>query len=243
MIRGVEDFLSRDPLEFKYSAISPYVFVGNNPINAIDPDGREIKYVIRDKNGNPTNVLTYRNSNFWYANGDRYNPGKESLDITLFKTLSVFRKIEKSGDNVLISQLKALEKSPKFHFIESAQKPGRGSAVYKYEPNKTSREESEMVKMGLPIGTQTVFDFSKEARDNFKYSEGVISTDFTTVVHEMQHQFDYDQGNAMDNQEENTSKDPMEIRAVNNENRARKIDGIEKRTTYGGKKIEPNKLK
>ena len=39
-------FLSRDPLEFKYSAISPYVFVGNNPINAIDPDGREIKYVI-----------------------------------------------------------------------------------------------------------------------------------------------------------------------------------------------------
>lgn len=36
-------FLSMDPLASKYPAISPYVFVANNPIFFIDPDGRELK--------------------------------------------------------------------------------------------------------------------------------------------------------------------------------------------------------
>jgi RHS repeat-associated protein len=35
-------WLSVDPLVEKYPAISPYTYVANNPINAIDPDGREI---------------------------------------------------------------------------------------------------------------------------------------------------------------------------------------------------------
>ncbi len=34
-------FLSVDPLAAKYPSVSPYVFVVNNPINLIDPDGRE----------------------------------------------------------------------------------------------------------------------------------------------------------------------------------------------------------
>lgn len=35
-------FLSVDPLAEKYPNINPYVYVANNPINAIDPDGRDI---------------------------------------------------------------------------------------------------------------------------------------------------------------------------------------------------------
>ena len=35
-------FLSVDPLFEKYPNINPYVYVANNPINAIDPDGRDI---------------------------------------------------------------------------------------------------------------------------------------------------------------------------------------------------------
>ncbi len=34
-------FLSIDPLAEKYYSVSPYVYCGNNPINAIDPDGRD----------------------------------------------------------------------------------------------------------------------------------------------------------------------------------------------------------
>jgi RHS repeat-associated protein len=35
-------WLSVDPLEFKYPSMTPYGFVGNNPIRAIDPNGKEI---------------------------------------------------------------------------------------------------------------------------------------------------------------------------------------------------------
>lgn len=37
----IAKFLSVDPLASKYPAWSPYVFVYNNPLKFIDPDGRE----------------------------------------------------------------------------------------------------------------------------------------------------------------------------------------------------------
>ena len=48
-----------DPLCENYYGVSPYAYCGNNPVNAVDPDGREgVKYV--DENGNKhieTNVV------------------------------------------------------------------------------------------------------------------------------------------------------------------------------------------
>ncbi len=41
----VSQWLSVDPLAEKYPSISPYVYVANNPINAIDPDGRIIIFI------------------------------------------------------------------------------------------------------------------------------------------------------------------------------------------------------
>jgi RHS repeat-associated protein len=38
-------FTSRDPLFGKYPSISPYAYVLNNPINAIDPDGEDVWFV------------------------------------------------------------------------------------------------------------------------------------------------------------------------------------------------------
>ena len=58
----------------------------------------------------------------------------------------------------------------------------------------------------------------------------------------MQHQYDLDQGKSTDDQSPNTAKDPSEIRAVNNENHARDIDNMDKRTTYGSEQIDPKKL-
>lgn len=59
----------------------------------------------------------------------------------------------------------------------------------------------------------------------------------------MRHQNDYEINNTSDNQIRNSAKDPSEIRAVNNENRARKIEGLPQRKTYGGEKIDPELLK
>ena len=40
-------WLSVDPLAEKFPSVSPYVYTLNNPINLIDPDGREpIKYML-----------------------------------------------------------------------------------------------------------------------------------------------------------------------------------------------------
>lgn len=38
-------FLSIDPYAAEYPSLSPYAYVANNPINAIDPDGRRIFFV------------------------------------------------------------------------------------------------------------------------------------------------------------------------------------------------------
>ena len=38
----ISRWLSLDPLASKYPSISPYVFVANNPILYVDPDGKQI---------------------------------------------------------------------------------------------------------------------------------------------------------------------------------------------------------
>jgi RHS repeat-associated protein len=54
-------FLTPDPLAEKYYGISPYVYCGNNPVNAIDPDGRKIVFVNGYLGfGNPTGGSTVR---------------------------------------------------------------------------------------------------------------------------------------------------------------------------------------
>nr|MBK9649932.1 RHS repeat-associated core domain-containing protein [Bacteroidota bacterium] len=42
----VARFLSLDPLAVKYVQMSPYCYVANTPINAIDPDGKDIIFII-----------------------------------------------------------------------------------------------------------------------------------------------------------------------------------------------------
>jgi RHS repeat-associated protein len=233
---------SLDPLAQKYYSLSPLAYCANNPIKFIDPDGKKIIYIVRDNNGNVTNQLTYRNGNFFHENGTRYNPGKESLGSDVYRTLVAYRKIESSGDKTLIKQLHTLENSDETHQVEKQRIDGKGSNVSSYDKPETSPEHKKaLIKKGVPMNTVTTLDFSEKAREDFKNSEGVEDNDVTIVAHEMQHQYDYDQGNMADNSEVNDENDPAEIRAVNNENRIRKILKMDKRTTYGGE-IDPTKL-
>jgi RHS repeat-associated protein len=43
-------FTTQDPLAEKYYSISPYAYCGNNPVNNIDPDGRD--WFVNNENGN-----------------------------------------------------------------------------------------------------------------------------------------------------------------------------------------------
>ncbi len=54
---------SPDPLAAKYPELSPYVFVANNPLKYIDPDGMDIVPVMgapyKDKDGKMVNTITF----------------------------------------------------------------------------------------------------------------------------------------------------------------------------------------
>ncbi len=68
-------FTTMDPLAEKYYNVSPYVYCGNNPINRIDPDGRDW---YEDENGNAmwrrdqTEEYTDDNGKVWKNVGENY---------------------------------------------------------------------------------------------------------------------------------------------------------------------------
>jgi RHS repeat-associated protein len=133
-----------DPLANEYKSLSTYAYVANNPLNAIDPDGQEIIFLVRDKKDPNviTNQLTYRNGNFYHENGKRYNPSKESLSPTLYKVLAAYRKIEKSGNKDLVKQLETLEGSKRKHYVLE----GRGNNVNPHDPFSTVDETDNKIK-------------------------------------------------------------------------------------------------
>lgn len=81
-------WMSRDPLEAKYPFSSPYVFVGNKPIIAIDPDGRDIiititaeKTYYSDSEGRTVVEVTYDVS----INMKVINLSSTNIDIETYK--------------------------------------------------------------------------------------------------------------------------------------------------------------
>ena len=140
---------------------------------------------------------------------------------------------------MLKNQLKTLENSKEHHFVEE----GASNKVKSYDPEHTYvKETKDAIANGEPMGTETTYNLSNDEKKSLNESQGVPDSDGTIVVHEMQHQFDYDQGNMADSQGKKGADSPTEQRAVKNENRVRKQEGLPKRTTYGGVKIDPKKL-
>jgi len=242
-------WMNVDPLAERYLSASPYTYVSNTPINALDPDGRYIIY------RNDEMTLAYSNGNFYHATitqdkqgnyktnlGEKYDAEKEK-NLTVNALLATFNTIESSDDKDLKGQLSTLESSSNLHIYKDA-KAGDGS-------NVTSEVIIQKGGNSLNIGkgknesrhTITQLDFSFSSIMNYARIEGIAPCLSCTITHEMRHQYDYEIGNMSDDTGVSNNRNPVEIRAVNNENRIRKILGLPKRTSYGGKKIDSIKLK
>ncbi len=108
-------WLSVDPLAKKYPQHSPYNFVGGNPINNIDPDGRDI-IVLNNPNGasgyghmaaligNDKTGWTFvskegRDKSSWYSNEVTGGPALKPL-IGVYTSLDAFKKAQESDANL-----------------------------------------------------------------------------------------------------------------------------------------------
>jgi hypothetical protein len=95
-----------DPLAEKYQPISPYVYVANNPLKFIDPNGEEI-WVTLD-NGE---TVQYRDGKYWsdYENGEKYKGRKGKFGRNTLKALN---HIAVNGGEVGEDLIKRLASAP-----------------------------------------------------------------------------------------------------------------------------------
>ena len=221
-----------DPLVEKYLNIGSYVYCAGNPVKLKDTDGRKIVFVTGSA------IYQYYRGNFWRANigkngkiyrtNVRYNPSKQSINRTMYRVLAALRKIESSGDKKLSGNLKHLSESPnaKTHYI--------------FEEKEIGSRVSPLNS----ISTITLINFDKNEKEPAFSTIGL--TDFDIMAHEMQHMYDFDKriisGNP-DKQRKSHNVDIAEIRGVQAENHARKIEKRKLRTSYGGMPINKEDLK
>ena len=89
---------TQDPLADQYLGISPYAYCNNNPVNYIDPDGRDIWEIAR--NGNITRK-EHSDEHRLYAI-DSYN--KRSSDYVIVKNPEVLIQLEGKGSRSYTSE-------------------------------------------------------------------------------------------------------------------------------------------
>ncbi len=225
----VPHFLTNDELAEKYSFVSPYAYVANNPLNAIDTDGRQIYFLVRNEDGSIREKLKYRNGNFFHENSKRYNPGEEAISKTLFAISEVYRSIENSDNDILKNQLHTLMNSDKNHYIEEIKKGDSNVSAL-------NNEDDYFAYVGKSASTKSYFNFyNKDKKFNKSDSQ-------YTITHEMRYQFDFDIGNMKDKVRSSSEIDPEVIRAVYNGNLGNNLIGKKPVNTYGGKLIDPKKL-
>ena len=224
-------FTTVDPHAENYLSWNPYNYVANNPINLIDPDGRDIKIIIGRTNDDEVSLsVTYIDGKLYKDSGDLYE-GDNQFALDMQKSLSFLSEISDDEGNEIVNDL---QESDNIHWIEKSDVDRAG--VTPYDGTLTAWDKADN---GKSIGTHVYVTNNKETIES-----GLETTNETHLGHELKHAHDYEKGELKDQSfipSSNTSN--KEIRAVNYENIIRARQKLKKRTTYGNKPIPKDKLK
>lgn len=222
----VSRWMSPDPLAAKYTDLSPYNFVANNPIIFVDPDGREIWIV------SGSQKVKYENGELYKRNGKAYDGNNAHL-LAVREQLSTIQCIdhkdvkklfetlqEKTHDHVIILQIGSNE--------TKTTTPPTGLAGYQNRPGFD----------GVGASSEISYDYK-----NNTAPDGESRSPEIGIAHELSHAYDRHLGQQNDAHwgaclyctEEEAS-------AVNFENIVREYFNTTKRTDYNEIPIPGEKL-
>ncbi len=133
-------WLSLDPLQSKYPSHTPYCFVNNMPIWAIDPDGKDV-ITLSDPDGAATAghqavlIGDEKSGGFFYISKDGFEGksglfrSKSKVSVAYFKTIEEFKN--SPHNYVLEDGSNYSDKNPKFKLDENGKRIQRYTEAYR----------------------------------------------------------------------------------------------------------------
>jgi hypothetical protein len=171
----VQWFYGVDPAAHEYANISPYAYVGNNPINAIDPDGARILFVNGYWNGwiggiigSPTPGKNYWGSGFTEAAQNFFNDYSSVDDRNYIDGSSLYGgdssggRRKQDGYSYAKKNYKSLTeglgKDETFKLVTHSEGGAYGAGIAEY-----------LMEMGH--GVETILNLSTDEPDEFSSPE------------------------------------------------------------------------
>jgi RHS repeat-associated protein len=158
-------WLSVDPLSSKYPNSSPYVFVANNPINLIDPNGMKWVNVHDDEvtkaQENYDSKKTWLGRVFAKMNLNYAKRNQERTEKVLEKFKETDPDLYNYGENLKITDVSGNELDVNLYVSATARTVGPGG-------NQTGSTEyipSASLQNGIYEGTPVVVPFTPKTRD------------------------------------------------------------------------------
>ncbi len=165
-------WMSTDSDQEKYPHYTSYLFVGSNPINAIDPDGNKIVFINgKIGGGSPTAGEPYwngRNSDFVNGAKSFFHDNKVVFTDADYGYLSTARKREKSGYEYAKTHYKQLVadmgKDEPFYLVSHSMGGAFSKGVEKY-----LKEMGRRVEYNVMINTYQVDKINNPKSDETLY--------------------------------------------------------------------------
>ncbi|MFT4733921.1 MAG: RHS repeat-associated protein [Sediminicola sp.] len=146
-------WLSVDPLAHKYPSLSPYVFVANNPVMLVDPDGRDIWRV---KNGKIELHQKTRDNFSIFQNQDGREIFRTNAEVT-WGNDGEYTVLDYQNDFKRLTRLISEDASIQKDMEKRAEKTGWDDALFSsVEDFKKSREELDKKQTISDVAVSTL---------------------------------------------------------------------------------------